>query len=36
MTADGERQIRELLEARTRAFGRRDAATGRAVLRAEH
>ncbi|MDG4791606.1 hypothetical protein O7626_37895 [Micromonospora sp. WMMD1102] len=27
MTADSERQIRELLEARTRAFGRRDAGT---------
>jgi hypothetical protein len=27
MTADSERQIRELLETRTRAFGRRDAAT---------
>jgi ketosteroid isomerase-like protein len=30
MTADGERQIRELLETRTRAFGRRDAATAAA------
>ncbi|BCB88134.1 hypothetical protein Psuf_054470 [Phytohabitans suffuscus] len=27
MTAAGERQIRELLEARTRALGRRDATT---------
>ena len=30
MTADSERQIRELLETRTRAFGRRDAATAAA------
>lgn len=31
MTADGERQIRALLETRTRAFGRRDAATAAAA-----
>ncbi|MFK0264080.1 YybH family protein [Streptomyces angustmyceticus] len=30
MTADSDRQIRELLETRTRAFGRRDAATAAA------
>ena len=30
MTADSERQIRELLETRTRAFGRRDATTAAA------
>ncbi len=30
MTADSDRRIRELLETRTRAFGRRDAATAAA------
>ena len=33
MTADSERQIRELLETRTRAFARRDAAAAAAGLR---
>lgn len=31
MNADGEQEIRELLETRTRAFGRRDAATAAAA-----
>lgn len=35
MTADSEGQIRELLETRTRAFGRRDAATAAVATRAD-
>lgn len=35
MTADGDRQIRELLETRTRAFGNRDTATAAAAYDGE-